>query len=94
MYEFYTTISNFIMNMSTPNSLDIPIIELPILMEPLNEFLDQNARTRRELAARMVYYIHYKEFQHKLLQGDIVSKHNMHMFIFGVCPDKYDRVQP
>ena len=61
---------NSLIGKEISSSLDIPIIELPILLEPINDFLDKNTKTKTEHAARRVYFVHYRDFVRTLTNDD------------------------
>ena len=44
-------------------NLNIPLIELPVLLEPLNNHSRLTSLTERESGARKIFYTHYKDWE-------------------------------
>ena len=47
MYEFYTELADTFMNVAEGESLNLPLVELPVLLEPVDKFLGKTAKTDR-----------------------------------------------
>ena len=66
MYHFYARMTYSLQrtnNQTSKNSLNLPMVEVPVLLEAQDDFLDNhNARTDREIAFRQLQYVHFKEF--------------------------------
>ena len=56
-----------------PESWNIPIVELPVLLDPFDKFIGDKEKTVREYAARLIYYTHFKTFEKEILNGTEVG---------------------
>ena len=64
--ELYEIFANLSKDVFDTTDLDIPINEIPVLLEPLDDFLDLKASSPNELASRQVSYSHYAMFKKRL----------------------------
>ena len=62
MFKFYSQLTDLILGLPSGDSLDMPLVELPVLLEPFDQFPGQSTKTDWEMAARQIYYTHFKEF--------------------------------
>jgi hypothetical protein len=72
IYEFYSDVTKALVGSANLRyDLDIPLIEIPVILEAEDNFLD--VRTDRELAARKLNYVHFKYYLEKHFNGTTVS---------------------
>ena len=69
IYQFFVALTNSIFGAEGASSLDIPLIELPTLLEPQKSSL---IKSQYEALARHAYYTHYVNFQKSLFDGEKV----------------------
>ena len=69
LYEFYVKMSDSIFGHAEAESWNIPLIEIPLLLDPLTKFLGDQQKTEHELAARKIYFTHLKHFEKELFNG-------------------------
>ena len=67
IYQVLSKISDAFFPIGDP--LEIPINEVPQLLEPFSQFTDGHEKTNRELASRMIFYAHYQAFRRNLMNG-------------------------
>ena len=73
MFDLFSKLTDSIFEINTEaavtsvnDSLAMALVELPVLLEPFDEFLGQTARTAWEMAARKTNFIPYMEFLREL----------------------------
>ena len=75
IYDFYRILTNLIVGSDTQHyNLPLPLIELPVILEPITAFGDQTTFTNYEKASKMVNYVYMKLFEQDLYKTNNVSK--------------------
>ena len=78
VYHFLQNVTDNVFPGKENSLLEIPINEIPLLLEAMDEFIDDFELTDRELASKLVYYAHYMSFRRSLSDSnELVSSYQV-----------------